>query len=249
MLPRRGGPHRSRACARPCCEAHACREGHAKGPAGSREARPLSLVVRASDAGRRRGACRVCARREGAGAVARVASAHDHAVAAPATPLGPAGRIRENVISSHEVEVLGHRARPRDDHEVHGIERRVLEPRRERWPYARSKTRCGGRLLPLVGRAPLRVQARCEGHAKARQDRGERHDGCASWFAPVTQQTAWRVSRLRTARGSGRRCACRVSARPRGRGARHSPRTCRAHSRERDLESRGRGARSPCSAA
>ena len=60
-----------------------------------------------------------------------------------------------------------------------------------------------------------------------------------------------RVARERTTAHHGRsrgRGAWHVRARPHGRGARTSPRSCREHSRERDRGSRGHGARPPCSA-
>ena len=102
--------------------------------------------------GLRRGECRVCHRRDGAmrrcpcrvsarlavvmralrseaEAGARVASALDCTVVVLAPPLDPAGSIRGNVLSDHEVTMLGDRARRRDDHSVHCIEGCVNEPR------------------------------------------------------------------------------------------------------------------------
>jgi hypothetical protein len=70
----------------------------------------------------------------------------DCAVAALAPPFDPAGCIRGDVISAHQVTIFGDRARQRDGHCVHCIQRRVLvglrEDRAERPAGPRGEARC-----------------------------------------------------------------------------------------------------------
>ena len=85
---------------------------------------------------RRRCPCRVSARlavvmralRSEAEAGARVGSARDCSIVVLAPPLDPAGSIRANLLSDHQVTMLGDRARRRDGHSVHCIEGCVTEP-------------------------------------------------------------------------------------------------------------------------
>ena len=85
-------------------------------------------------------------------------------------------------------------------------------------PHHRGVRRCADESASYIEtRVARRLGAR--GTRRARQDRGERPDARCLWFAPATWRTPWRISRLPSARRSRRRCPCRVSARPRGRGA------------------------------
>jgi hypothetical protein len=174
-----------------------------------------------------------------------------------APPLDPAGCIRGNVSAHHHVTLLGDRARRRDDHSVHGIERRVTEPFAQAATASRSRARasnCGERRAK--GPAGPRGEARCAKLVVRACDAADAVASVASAIGatvqaslPVSRERTTTWSRLRAWDAADAEARIGLGARLHGRGARTSPRSCRVHSRERLRASPRHVAGRPCSAA